>query len=306
MDVRLLRHVEWARFDLSERHFMLNVLRILTVSLCGGVMTCAVAETVSSCLIEANQMVELGSPVTGLLEEVIVGRADRVEKGQVVAKLESRAERAMVDLARFKSAQTGPRDMAESKIGFSRKKFARRKVMAQEKVMSAQASDDAEVELRVAQAELKVAQENRQLAGLEYQQQKGLLDLRTLHSPFDGVVVDQMAYPGEVVEPGKGAILKLAQLDPLRIQVVLPKSAFGKVVPHMRVEVFPEIPADGRYTAEVRSVDKLIDAASGTFVVILELSNPDLRIPAGVICKAKFPDAIVPATARTEKAPRAR
>ncbi|MDR0673569.1 MAG: efflux RND transporter periplasmic adaptor subunit [Zoogloeaceae bacterium] len=263
--------------------------------------TQAVAGEVSGCLIEPNQTVGLGSPVTGVLEEVAVRRADRVTKGQVVARIESRVEKAASELARFKSAQTGPTSMAESKIAFSRKKFERRKVMAEEKVMSAQASDDAEAELRVAQAELKVAQENRQIAGLEYRQQKGLLDLRTLRSPFSGVVVEQAAYPGEVVEPGKGVILKLAELDPLRIQVVLHKGAFGKVTPQMQVEILPEIPANGRYTARVRSVDRLIDAASGTFVVILELPNPDLRIPAGVTCKARFPDSVIPSKTRPVK-----
>ncbi|MDR1647258.1 MAG: efflux RND transporter periplasmic adaptor subunit [Zoogloeaceae bacterium] len=281
---------------------MPGVFRAMLCLFCGIVMQ-AVAGEMSGCLIEPNQTVGLGSPVTGLLEEVVVRRADRVAKGQVVARLESRAEKAASELARFKSVQTGPTSMAESKITFSRKKFSRRNAMAQEKVMSIQASDDAKAELEIAQAELKVAQENRQIAGLEYQQQKGLLDLRTLRSPFAGVVVEQVAYPGEVVEPGKGAILKLAQLDPLRVQVVLHKSAFGKVAPQMQVEVVPEIPVDGRYTAKVRSVDRLIDAASGTFVVILELPNPDLRIPAGVTCKARFPDSVVPSKAQPAKAP---
>jgi RND family efflux transporter MFP subunit len=257
----------------------------------------AAEETTASCLIEPNQVVDLGSPVTGLLREVLVRRADQITAGQVVAKLESRAETAGAELARFKAAQTGPAAMAEGKIEFSQKKFNRRQAMAQEKVMSLQASDDAEAELRLAQAELKVAEENRQIASLEYQQQKSLLDLRTIRSPFAGVVVDQMAYPGEVVEPGasKSGIFRLAQLDPLRIHVVLPKSAFDKVAMWMQVEVFPEIPANKRYVAKVRSIDRLIDAASGTFVVILELPNPDLRIPAGVTCKAKFPSAALPA-----------
>ncbi|GHT92431.1 hypothetical protein AGMMS49545_09970 [Betaproteobacteria bacterium] len=250
------------------------------------------AGVVSDCLIEPNQKVDLGSPVTGLLEQVLVKRADRVKKGQVLARLESRAETAQAELARFKSVQTGPIGAAESKIQFSRKKFNRRQAMAQEKVMSAQESDDAEAELRLAQAELQVATENRQIAGLEHQQQSGLLNLRTIRSPFDGVVVEQVAYPGEVIEPGagRGVVLRLAQMDPLRIQVVLPKSSFGKITPQMQVDIFPEIPANGRYVAKVRSVDQLVDAASGTYIVMLELPNPELRIPAGVMCKAQFPE----------------
>jgi len=248
----------------------------------------------ADCLIEPTQIVELASPVTGLLDKVMVRRADRVSKGQVVATLESRAEQAASELARFKSVQVGPTQMAENKIEFAKRKFTRRQAMSNEKLMAAQDKDDAEAELRLAESELKVAGENRQIAKLEHQQQSSLLNLRTLRSPFDGVVVDVLAYPGEVVEPGatKKAVIKLAQLDPLRIQVVLPKDVFGKVAPGMAVDVLPEIPGKGHYAAKVRSVDRLIDAASGTFVVLLDLPNPKLEIPAGVKCKATFPAGV--------------
>ena len=244
-----------------------------------------------NCLVEPTQIVELASPVTGLLEKVWVKRADRISKGQVLATLESRAEKAATELARFKSEQVGPTRMAESKIEFAKRKFNRRAAMAHEKLMSAQDSDDAEGELRQAESELKVATESRQIAKLEHQQQSSLLDLRTIRSPFDGVVVDQMAYPGEVLEPGsaKKAVLKVAQLDPLRVHVVLPKEVFGRIVVGMVVEVSPELPGQGRYTAKVKSVDQLIDAASGTFVVLLEMPNAKLEIPSGVKCKASFP-----------------
>lgn len=243
------------------------------------------------CLIEATQTVELASPVTGLLDKVLVKRADRVSKGQIVATLESRAEHAAAELARFKSEQVGPIAMAENKIEFAKRKFGRRQVMTNEKLMSAQERDDSEADLRLAEAELKVAQENRQIARIEFQQQSSLLNLRTLRSPFDGVVVDQTAYPGEVVEPGgnRKAILKLAQLDPLKVQVVFPKDAFGKVAPGAIVDVYPEVPTNAHYTAKVKAIDRLIDAASGVFVVLLEMPNPNLAIPAGVKCKAFFP-----------------
>lgn len=243
------------------------------------------------CLLEPTQTVEVASPVTGLLDRVNVKRGDRVAKGQIVALLESRAEQAAAELARFKSAQLGPTQMAESKIEFSQRKFSRRRDMAADRLMSAQERDDAEAELKQAESELQVAKENREIARIEFQQQSSLLNLRTIRSPLDGVVVDQTAYPGEVVEPGgnKKSILKLAQLDLLRVHVILPKSVFGKPAVGMSVEVSPEVPAKSSYVARVKSIDRLIDAASGTFVVYLELPNPRLDIPAGVKCRATFP-----------------
>jgi multidrug efflux pump subunit AcrA (membrane-fusion protein) len=143
----------------------------------------------------------------------------------------------------------------------------------------------------LAQAELQLAKENREMAKLEYQQQSSLLNLRTLRSPFNGVVVNQALYPGETVEPGgaKKGILKLAQLDPLRVHVILPFAVFGKVKPGMSVDVTPEAPVGGRYPGQVKIIDKVVDAASGTFGVFLEIANPKLEVPAGVKCRADFP-----------------
>jgi RND family efflux transporter MFP subunit len=267
---------------------MRNRLKFLPVFFC---LVSISSSHAFNCLIEPNQTVDLGAPVTGLLDQVLVNRADRIVKGQILARLESRAETAAMELARFKSEQIGPTQLAQGKIEFGRRKFGRRQTMARENLMPAQESDDAEAELRLAEAELKVASENRQIAKLEHQQQHSLLALRTIRSPFEGVVVEQLAFAGEVVEPGAGkrGILRVAQLDPLRVQVVLPKSAFGQVREGMDVEVIPEIPAGKRHVARVRAVDRLLNAASGTFVAILELDNPNLEIPAGVTCAARFP-----------------
>jgi multidrug efflux pump subunit AcrA (membrane-fusion protein) len=53
--------------------------------------------------------------------------------------------------------------------------------------------------------------------------------------------------------------------------------------------VRPETPVGGELEAKVMVVDSLIDAASGTFGVRLELPNPGRRIPAGLRCRIEFP-----------------
>jgi RND family efflux transporter MFP subunit len=252
--------------------------------------TCLAAEF--DCLIEPTQTVEIGSSVTGRIDRVHVKRGDWVKKMQTLATLESDAERAASELAKFKSQQVGPSRMAERKMEFSKKKLDRRQEMANQKLMSLQDSEDTEAEFRLAEAELQVAKENRQIAGLELQQQNSLLNLRTVKSPVDGVVVDQGAFQGEVFEFGsnKKYIFKVAEMDPLRVHVILPKQVFGEIKQGMNANVTPEIPKGSHYTAKVNMVDRLIDAASGTFVVFLEMQNPKLEIPAGVKCKVVFPE----------------
>lgn len=285
-------------------HDSLGLLRLAALAAVVGTQFVEMAHATGiDCLIESNQLVELASPVSGLLDKVTVKRGDVVRRGQVLAQLESRAEQASTELARYKSEQLGPTRMAESKLEFSKRKYSRRKDMAAEKLMSPQERDDAEAEYSLAEAELQVARDNKHLARLEYQQQGALLALRTIRSPFDGVVVDQLAYPGEVVELGasRKAILKVAQLDPLRVHVILPKEIFGKLTVGMLVEVTPETHGRGRYTAKVRSIDKVIDAASGTFVVFLDLPNPKLEIPAGSKCRTVFPGIEMPVSASRNK-----
>lgn len=243
------------------------------------------------CLIEPTQTVDISSPVTGLLEKVNVRRGDKVYKGQVIATLESKSETASAALAHYKSEMTAPTTTAESKVDFAKRKFQRRQEMYEQKYMSAQDRDEAESEMKLAESELKLAQENKEIAKLEWQQQSSLLNLRTIRSPFDGIVVNQIIFPGEVVEPSgqKKAILKLAQLNPLRVYVILPMAAFGKVKTGMKIGVNPELPVGGHYSGNVLIIDRIVDAASGTFGVFLEIANPKLTVPAGVKCKAEFP-----------------
>jgi RND family efflux transporter MFP subunit len=241
------------------------------------------------CLIEPYASVELGTAVTGLVDKVLVKRGDRVSRGQVLVQLEASAETAAAELAKFKSQAQGGVKSAQSKVEFAQKKFERRKEMAAERLIATQERDDAEAELRQAEAELVSVKEARDQAAIEYKQQSSLLALRSIRSPVDGVVVDQVVSPGEVAEAGgKKPLLKLAQLDPLKVRVMLPMALFGKIRAGTALELSPENAPNSRLKAIVRQTDKVLDAASGTHVVILDLPNRGLDIPSGVKCKASI------------------
>ena len=83
--------------------------------------------------------------------------------------------------------------------------------------------------------------------------------------------------------------MKLAQLDPLRVEVFAPVTLLGKITVGMEAQVFPEKPVGGTYKATVTVADKVVDAASGTFGVRLELPNKDYVVPAGLKCRVNFP-----------------
>lgn len=140
----------------------------------------------------------------------------------------------------------------------------------------------ASVAVTRAQAELQT----RRLAELELQRAAAALSLRAIRSPITGVVTERLLSPGELVR--QNPILKVAQIDPLRVEVFAPVSLLGKIAVGMKAQVMPEAPVNGVHPARVTVVDRVIEAAGGTFGVRLELPNPDYRLPAGLRCRVRF------------------
>ena len=107
--------------------------------------------------------------------------------------------------------------------------------------------------------------------------------------PVNGVVVEVVLRPGELATSNqKDPIVRVLEIDPLNVELILPVSAFGKIRLGERAQITLEPPVGGTYTALVEIVDRAVDAASGTFGVRLRLPNPEGRIPAGVKCRARF------------------
>ncbi len=70
--------------------------------------------------------------------------------------------------------------------------------------------------------------------------------------------------------------------------MVAPIDLLGKITVGTRAEVIPEEPVGGVYEARVKVIDRVVDAASGTFGVRIELTNPRNRLPGGIKCKVRF------------------
>ena len=210
-------------------------------------------------LIEPSEVVGVSSQVPGTLEEIAVERGDHVKKDQVIAKLNSKIETAAVDLAL-------------SRMEFGKRKVLRNEELHRKKLISIHEKDEMETELRISELQLREAQEK--------------LDIRTIKSPINGVVVERFLSVGEYV--GEEPIMKIARINPLYVEIVVPFEAFGKIKKGMVASVRPEYPETKKYRARVVIVDSVIDAASGTFGVRLELPNPRHRLPAGLKCKVVF------------------
>ncbi len=242
------------------------------------------------CVIDPRQVVEIRSPVEGVIEKLSVDRGDFVLKGQLLVQLDAAVERASAALALQRSQLEGAIRSGESRVEYSSKKHGRQEELFKQNFISAQARDEAATERRLAESELKEALDNRRVAELEHKRQTEVLRLKTITSPLTGVVMERLMHPGEVAEAGVGRkpILKIADIDVLHVEVILPVEAYGKVKVGTKAEVMPDAPVGGKYTAEVSVVDRVLDAASGTFGVRLQLPNKQRALPAGIRCRASF------------------
>ena len=255
-------------------------------SFAGDVGAPVLNESPLDCVIEPAEVVDIGSPVTGVIETIHVERGDVVAAGQILVELESGVEKAAVELARVRVQMESDVKSSEARLSLGERRQGRAGELFERDALSLNEIDQLETESELARLELHKARKNRKLAKLELHKAIESLERRIIRSPIPGVVVQRPMSPGEVVD--EETILTVAQIDPLRVEVILPSMMFGSIRPGMRAAVVPEHSADQVQVASVVIVDRVIDAASGTFGVRLELPNPDFAIPGGLHCQVRF------------------
>jgi RND family efflux transporter MFP subunit len=222
-----------------------------------------------------------------MLSEITVQRGDIVERNQVVARLMSDVETASVALARERAENSHSVVSRRHRHEFLQRRMERQERLIANNTVSAAAVDEARTEMRVAASDLLQEELQDRLNQLELSRNLVLLEQRTIRSPVAGVVVEVVMSPGEYRDPQKH-IAVLAQMDPLHVEVFVPITRYGQIKVGDVAAVMPESPIGGRHEAVVQVVDRVFDAASGTFGVRLQLHNADLQLPAGIRCTAQF------------------
>lgn len=243
-------------------------------------------EQVLDCLIEPEMTIELGSSVDGIVDQVTVDKSDFVRKGDTLVVLQSSVEKAAVELAKQRADMDDIIRSKQVNSNYAWRQFKRLQELHKKNAASAADIDQAETDAKLAKLELETARNRKAVAQLELARAEAALQLRTIKAPVSGLIVNRHLNPGESVEDKP--ILKIAQIDPLRVEIIAPSELFGQIHKGMKVDIFPENPAKGRYQAEVSVVDGIVDAASGTFGVRLAVPNPDNELFGGLNCKAQF------------------
>ena len=244
------------------------------------------------CVVDPNMTVELSSAVDGVVESMQVQKGDHVKKGQVVARLDAGPQVAAVEYARTRAAMNADLHLQEESLAYGRRSQKRITALHVKHAISDDEVDKAETETRLTRIKLEQAREKKRLARLDLRRATATLAQYTIHSPIDGVVTERYLNPGESTKDHP--LLKLAQTDPLRVEIIVPVVHFGALKPGQQVDITPEAPMNGRHRGTVTIIDPVVDAASGTFRVRVILPNADHKLTSGLKCKARFLDEYAP------------
>ena len=242
-----------------------------------------------ACVMKPFMEVSIGPPVEGIIHTVHVDRGDWITKDQVLVTLEASVEEATVALTKAKAEAAAAIKSTQAKIAFSTRKLERALDLYKSNSIAQHEVDEAQTEKTLAEMAHVEAVENKRVAELEWQRATASLSLHSIRSPITGVVVERLLSPGELAR--QTPILKLAQINPLRVEVFAPLSWLGKLKIGMKAAVRPEGSGQKAYSAKVTIVNQVVDSASGTFGVRLEMPNPNNLLPSGLACTVNFQSA---------------
>lgn len=238
------------------------------------------------CLIEPYMVADIGSSATGIIARIEVDRGDHVVEGQPLAYLESSLQEIALKIASARADSDAILRTNQARLEFGTRRLARTKELFESEISSLSELDEAETAKLLAELALIEAVNTKKVHQLELEQAQAELQLRTIRSSIPGIVMERFLAPGELVQANP--IFKIAQIDPLLVDVLVPIDLWGKLSPGDTAQVRPDWPIGGSFEAHVTVVDHILDPATDTFGVRLQLPNPQLRIPAGLKCHLQF------------------
>lgn len=214
---------------------------------------------------EAVRMVDIKAETHGRIIELAIERGDRVEQGEILARLA--VEDRNAKLAQANALKEQRRIEYEAAKKLSKKGFR------------------AETQLAASRAELEAAEAAVTVAEVA-------LDNIVIRAPFDGIIDTRQAEMGEFIEVGDH-IARIVDLDPILVVAQVNERELGalRLEQAGSVRLATGATVDGR----LRFISTVADPTTRTFRVELEVANPDLTVADGVTAELRLPQAAVPA-----------
>lgn len=260
-----------------------------------AVQTGEIVSSVSaSGTLEALVTVEVGSQISGQVNQVLVDYNDRVRKGQVMAILDPQNQRSAVEQsqASIQAAQASVAT-AEANVALAQAEYDRQKFLFDRGIVAQAALDSAQASLRTASAGVRQAraQVAQQQASLRANQ--ATLGRTTIIAPIDGVVIDRQIEPGQTVASGLNvAVLFTLAQDLSRVQALInvDEADIGSVKVGQPVRFTVDAYPNDNFTGQVTRIRMLPTTESNVvaYTVEAEADNPGEKLLPGMTANAEI------------------
>lgn len=228
--------------------------------------------TVSGPIIVEHQ-VEIEAQRDGVVAKIYFDAPARVKAGVVLAKMDDRQIAANLEAARAKSRSI-ENDLknwqAEAEV--LKADYGRQQRLWDLGLTSQEQLEHAKYKAESDQWDIKRVEETLNTAREEERSLELELDKTKITAPFDGVIARRYVREGQGVSKGERLFWVTAEA-PLLMRFTLPEKYFGHVRPAQTFEVTsPDAPGE-KHMARVKQISPVVDPASGTFEVLVELTG---------------------------------
>jgi HlyD family secretion protein len=247
--------------------------------------------------LQPTNQVEVGSELSGIVDQVFVEENDQVEKGQVLARLDTAKLRDAVARSRANLAAAEAQVMqAQATVAETRAALARFRQVAQlsgGKVPSKNEMDIAEATVKRAEANETSAHANVTQARANLQSDETDLAKASIRSPINGVVLTRAVEPGQTVAASFQApvLFILAEdLARMELHVDVDEADVGQVQVGQRATFSVDAWPGRRYSAVITRVGYGSQVKDGvvSYRAVLEVGNEDLSLRPGMTGTAEI------------------
>ena len=241
--------------------------------------------------LQPTNQVDVGSELSGIVDEVLVDDNDRVKKGQVLARLDLSKLQDEVVISRANLASAEAQVLqARATVAEARAALARFRQVAElsgGKVPSKSEMDSAEANLKRAEANEASARASVTQARASLQSDETNLSKANIRSPIDGVVLTRKVEPGQTVAASFQApvLFILAEdLAKMELQVDVDEADVGQVKAGQKASFSVDAWPGRQYAATITRVGYGSQVKDGvvSYLTVLEVVNDDLSLRPGM------------------------
>ena len=208
----------------------------------------------------AVQGVTVSADLPGIVDRIGFESGRSVQKGDVLAELDTRQERAQL------AAIEAQRDLA-------RLNYNRMKGLLGDRVIS--------------QAEFDRAVAEQQQTDAQVGEIRATIERKTIRAPFSGILGIRQANLGQYLAAGD-PVVPLQSLHPIYVNFGVPQQDVGRIRPGRAVQITARDIGGVAFTGRVTALDSIVDPATRNVQVQATLGNPEGRLRPGMFVQAEL------------------